>query len=91
MKRTIPIWRQKVAQLGDEEGSVEWARSECERYHCPFCGEPLSGGSTLPGLQASVAGASTGPVARTLPFSDEAGAVIDFHKSSHYLVCKITM
>jgi hypothetical protein len=45
MKRTIPIWRQKAADLGDEEGSVEWARSECERYHCPSCGKPLFRGA----------------------------------------------
>ncbi len=45
MMRTIPIWRAKVAELGDEEGSVEWARSECERYHCPHCGEPLFRGA----------------------------------------------
>jgi len=41
MKRAIPIWRAKVAEYGDEKGSVEWARLECERYHCPSCGEPL--------------------------------------------------
>ena len=45
MKRTIPIWREKVAALGDEEGSVEWARSECDRYHCSACGEPLFRGA----------------------------------------------
>jgi len=45
MKRAIPIWRQKVETLGDENGSVEWARSECERYHCPHCGEPLFRGA----------------------------------------------
>jgi len=45
MKRTIPSWRQKVAELGDEKGSVEWARSECERYHCSFCGNPLFRGA----------------------------------------------
>lgn len=45
MLRTIPIWREKVAELGDEEGSVAWARSECERYHCPHCGEPLFRGA----------------------------------------------
>jgi hypothetical protein len=44
-KRTIPIWRAKVAELGHEDGSIEWARSECERYHCPFCGKPLSRGA----------------------------------------------
>ncbi len=45
MKRTIPIWREKVAELGDAEGSVEWARHECERYHCPHCGQPLFRGA----------------------------------------------
>lgn len=45
MQRTIPIWRQKVEELGDEEGSVEWARSECQRYHCPDCGKPLFRGA----------------------------------------------
>ncbi len=45
MMRTIPIWREKVAELGDEEGSVEWARSECERYHCSSCGAPLFRGA----------------------------------------------
>ncbi len=45
MKRTIPIWRAKVAEHGDEEGSVEWARSECKRYHCPSCGSPLFRGA----------------------------------------------
>ncbi|RJR19658.1 MAG: DUF3795 domain-containing protein [Desulfobacteraceae bacterium] len=45
MKRAIPMWRQKVAELGDDKGSIEWARSECQRYHCPFCGEPLFRGA----------------------------------------------
>jgi len=45
MKRAIPVWREKVAQLGDERGSVEWARAECERYHCPSCGSPLFRGA----------------------------------------------
>ena len=45
MKKTIPIWREKVDQHGDEEGSIEWARSECERYHCPSCGDPLFRGA----------------------------------------------
>jgi len=45
MKRTIPIWRDKVAELGQEDGSIEWARSECERYHCPSCGKPLLRGA----------------------------------------------
>jgi hypothetical protein len=45
MKRTIPVWREKVAEHGDEEGSAEWARAECERYHCPDCGKPLFRGA----------------------------------------------
>jgi hypothetical protein len=45
MQKTIPLWREKVAEYGDEEGSVEWARAECERYHCPSCGEPLFRGA----------------------------------------------
>ena len=45
MERAIPVWREKVARHGDEKGSVEWARAECERYHCPFCGEPLFRGA----------------------------------------------
>ena len=45
MKQTIPLWREKVAQLGDEEGSAAWARAVCERYHCPMCGKPLFRGA----------------------------------------------
>jgi len=45
MKRTIPIWRAKVAASGYEEGSVEWARAECQRYHCSSCGKPLFRGA----------------------------------------------
>jgi len=45
MKRTIPIWCAKVAELGDEKGSVEWARAELERYHCHACGKPLFRGA----------------------------------------------
>jgi hypothetical protein len=45
MARTIPVWREKVARSGDEEGSVEWARHECARYHCSFCGKPLFRGA----------------------------------------------
>jgi hypothetical protein len=45
MKRTIPIWREKVAEHGDEEGSVEWTRAEFERYHCSACGKPLFRGA----------------------------------------------
>jgi hypothetical protein len=45
MARTIPVWREKVARYGDEQGSVEWARHECGRYHCSFCGKPLFRGA----------------------------------------------
>ena len=45
MARTIPVWRAKVAEYGDEEGSVEWVRAECERYHCSSCGAPLFRGA----------------------------------------------
>lgn len=45
MERTIPLWREKVAALGEEEGSVAWARSECRRYHCPSCGQPVFRGA----------------------------------------------
>ena len=45
MDRAIKSWREKAAQLGDEAGSVEWARSECARYHCPDCGYPLFRGA----------------------------------------------
>jgi hypothetical protein len=45
MKRAIPVWRAKVAEFGDEAGSVAWARSECERYHCPSCGKAVFRGS----------------------------------------------
>lgn len=45
MARTIPVWRENVARYGDEQGSVEWARHECRRYHCSFCGKPLFRGA----------------------------------------------
>ncbi len=45
MKRTIPLWREKVAAHGDEKGSEAWARTECERYHCSDCGNPLFRGA----------------------------------------------
>jgi len=45
MLRTIPLWREQVARHGAERGSVEWARAECERYHCPACGKPLFRGA----------------------------------------------
>ncbi len=62
MKRTIPIWREKVAKLGDEAGSEAWARSECERYHCPSCGYPLfRGAQRCRACQADVADALDGP------------------------------
>jgi len=45
MERAIPLWRAKVQEEGDEEGSVDWARAECERYHCSSCGAPLFRGA----------------------------------------------
>jgi hypothetical protein len=45
MKRAIPVWREKAAEFGDVEGSVEWARSECRRYHCSSCGKALYRGA----------------------------------------------
>jgi hypothetical protein len=45
MKRAIPVWKAKVAEHGDDQGSVEWARSECARYHCSSCGSPLFRGA----------------------------------------------
>ena len=45
MKNTIPIWKSKVGEYGDEKGSREWARCVCERYHCPSCGRPLFRGA----------------------------------------------
>ncbi len=47
MKRTIPLWQEKVVEHGDEKGSVEWARAECERYHCSSCGNPLFRGAQV--------------------------------------------
>lgn len=46
MKRAIPQWRDHVAAQGDDKGSVAWARSEGERYHCPDCGQPVFRGAT---------------------------------------------
>lgn len=45
MMRAIPRWRELAALHGHEKGSVEWARSECERYHCSSCGTPLFRGA----------------------------------------------
>jgi len=45
MKRAIPLWRACAAAHGDDTGSVEWARTECERYHCSACGQPLFRGA----------------------------------------------
>ena len=45
MKRAIPVWREKVAEYGDEKGSIEWSRGEFERYHCSSCGKPLFRGA----------------------------------------------
>lgn len=46
MQRAIPRWRDLVAEHGDKEGSLAWARGEGERYHCPDCGHPLFRGAT---------------------------------------------
>ena len=45
MMRAIPLWRECVAKHGHEKGSIEWARAECRRYHCPSCGQPLFRGA----------------------------------------------
>ena len=45
INRAIPRWREKVAKHGDQKGSLEWAREECERYHCSACGSPLFRGA----------------------------------------------
>ncbi len=45
MQRAIPEWRICVDAQGDDQGSEAWARSECERYHCSNCGEPLFRGA----------------------------------------------
>jgi len=45
MRRAIPRWRELVAEHGDEQGSVAWARGECARYHCAHCGAPLFRGA----------------------------------------------
>jgi hypothetical protein len=56
MNRTIPLWRAKVAEQGDEKGSIAWAKAECERYHCPECGNPLfRGARTCRACKADVA------------------------------------
>jgi hypothetical protein len=39
MKDSIPKWRGKVVEHGEEEGDFEWARQECARYRCSSCGE----------------------------------------------------
>ncbi|MGZ3594784.1 MAG: DUF3795 domain-containing protein [Syntrophales bacterium] len=57
MKKAIPLWRAKVAEQGAEKGSIEWARAECERYHCPSCGMPLfRGAQNCRACKKSVAG-----------------------------------
>ena len=45
MKKAVPLWQAKVAELGDEQGSMEWSRAELERYHCSSCGKPLFRGA----------------------------------------------
>jgi hypothetical protein len=61
MKRAILHWRELVALHGDEKGSVEFARSECERYHCPDCGHPLFRGAiTCRNCKLDIAGTLDG-------------------------------
>jgi hypothetical protein len=61
MKRAIPLWRARVAELGDEAGSAAWARDECQRYHCPSCGYPLfRGAQRCRQCKAEVAGGLDG-------------------------------
>ena len=45
MEKAIPEWRACVDAHGDDKGSEDWARAECERYHCTNCGEPLFRGA----------------------------------------------
>lgn len=45
MQKVIPRWRELVAELGQEEGGVAWAREQCQRYHCAGCGGPLFRGA----------------------------------------------
>lgn len=45
MKRAIPLWRAKVAELGDDKGIVEWDRAELNRYHCRVCKKALFRGA----------------------------------------------
>ena len=72
MKRTIPVWREKVAEHGDEKGSAEWARSECERYHCPECGYPLfRGAQRCRSCKAEVADVLDGTFEFGAPDSDK--------------------
>ena len=40
MKDSTSKWRAKVAELGEDEGGIEWAKQECGRYRCSSCGEP---------------------------------------------------
>ena len=56
MARTIPLWRDLVARHGVGAGDAAWARAECERYHCPDCGEALfRGAQRCRGCKAPVA------------------------------------
>jgi Protein of unknown function (DUF3795) len=56
MKKAITKWRGLAEKHGLEAGAIEWAKSECERYHCPDCGEPLFRGAiTCRACKADVA------------------------------------
>jgi hypothetical protein len=38
-------WDEEEIRNKSLKGSVEWARAECERYHCSSCGKPLFRGA----------------------------------------------
>ena len=44
-KRSIPIWRTKIEEYGNEKGNIEWVKAESKRYHCSTCGKPLFRGA----------------------------------------------
>ena len=47
MRDSISKWRDQVAQHGDDEGGIEWARQECARHRCSSCGEPHIRGAQI--------------------------------------------